>query len=81
MDAKLPGFVTAGRYNTPFITSHKHRLPFQGRVIEDLDGNKKRVEVKVGDITFRGQEDEFTTKEFSFKKDPTKLQRRRTEEE
>jgi len=52
MDPKLPGFIAAGRHHTPFIPAHQYGFSLQGRIVPDLNGHEKRVEVKMGDMSY-----------------------------
>jgi hypothetical protein len=50
MDPEFTGFVAAGSYHAALISTHEHRLSFQRRVIEYLDGNKKGIEIEMCDM-------------------------------
>ena len=52
MDTVFPRLVTAGSYHSSFVSSHQYRLPFEGRIIEYLDGNEEGVEIEMGDMVF-----------------------------
>jgi hypothetical protein len=56
LDAKLPGFVTAGSHNSSLpVATNDQRFAFQRRVFQQFYGNKKSVQVKVGNMSGSGR--------------------------
>jgi hypothetical protein len=51
MNPEFPGLVTASGHHATFIPSYQYRFAFQGRIVDDLYGNKKRVEVKMSNMS------------------------------